>query len=140
MKRHSTSHPSSARPGCLVPNEELFLWDHEDDKEWFSHMCQPRLQSVQKIRQRNATEESVYRILELEVDSKHMWTTPRVRDRTCAPEEAMPANRDPQRAVQCWRRELRLLGDWSNVLMDPEVTSKPYSCVSLPMHCQGSAL
>lgn len=48
VKRHSTTHPSSARLGFLVPDEELFLLYHEDDKEWFSHMCQPRCKMLKK--------------------------------------------------------------------------------------------
>lgn len=48
VKRHSMTHPSSARLGFLVPDEELFLLYHEGDKEWFSHMCQTRYKIFKK--------------------------------------------------------------------------------------------
>ena len=35
MQRDLMTHSSSAKSGFLVPSEELFLPNHEDDKEWF---------------------------------------------------------------------------------------------------------
>lgn len=81
------THPSSAKSGFLVPSEELFLPNHEDDKEWFILVHRllwsiqfPRVlncaakcsKTERKLLLKRILHRILRRILELEVDLKHV--------------------------------------------------------------------